>query len=170
MKDKEGKYTANEIDQYLNSMNIIFYLAVCLPLLLFVLIFLKLQEKGGISPAFQSGDSVIHPILAFAVILFAYPGYAIYKNRIKRLMPEDGLRHKLQVFKDASIKKYLFIAFASCVANALLYYFEEQIYLMAFAILLILFSVSRPTVYRIKKDVILKADELSALTEYRKHV
>lgn len=170
MKSKEENYSATEIDQYLNSMNIKFYLAVCLPLLLFVLIFLRLQEKGGISPAFESGDSIIHPILAFAVILFAYPGYVIYKRRIKSIFPEDGLRHKLQVFKDASIKKYLFVAFSACTANALLYYFEEQIYLMAFAVLLILFSVSRPTVYRIKKDVVLKKDEILALTEYRKYL
>lgn len=170
MKDKEEKYTPNEIDQYLNSLNIKFYLAVCLPLLLFVLIFLKLQEGGGISPAFESDDSFMHPILAIVVISFAYPGYLIYKNKIKSISAEDGLRQKLQVFRGASIRKYVFIAFASLVANALLYYFGEQIYLMAFAILLILFSISRPTVYRIKKDVDLKEDELSALTEYRKHL
>lgn len=159
-----------EIDGFLNAMNVIFYLAVCVPLLFFVVIFLKLQPHGGVSPSFEAGDSALHPILAIAVCLLAVPGYLIYKRMLRLHSIEDGLNQKLQMFKEAATKKYLFLFIGSCGANLLLFFYEEQVYLMAYALLLILFSIDRPTVYRLKKDLLLTKEEKTALNDFRRNL
>lgn len=170
MSSSELDYSPKEIDQFLHSMNIIFYLAVCVPLLFFVLIFLDLQKKGGVNPSFETGESILHLLLAVAFCLLALPGYVVYKKILTQHSVEDKLQQKLKVFKEAAIKKYLFIFMASCGANLLLFFYAEQLYLMAYAVLLILFSIDRPTIYRLKKDLLLTKEEKIALSEFRKYL
>lgn len=170
MTKDSDKTSARQIDHFLNSMNVIFYLGVCVPLLFFIPIFLSFQEKGGISPSFESTDPFWHPLLALIALLLSLPGYFTYKQQLKNIAAQAPLLVKLEAFKQAAIKKYLFIFLGSCVAVLCLYVFAEQIFLMAYGLLLIMFSISRPTPYRIKKDVPLSKEERVTLTEYRKYL
>lgn len=170
MNKQSEKFSPQQIDAFVNSMNIIFYLAVCIPLLFFILIFLELQERGGISPSFEKVDEFWHLVIAGITVLLSLPGYFIYKQKMKGVVVGAPLSEKLNAFKEAAIIKYLFLFSGGCLANLFLYYFSEQIFLMAFAVLLVMFSIDRPTVYRMKKDIPLSNEEKLALTEYRKYL
>ncbi len=170
MSSNQETFTPAQIDDFLNNMNIAFYLGVCIPLFIFIIIFLEIGSHGGISPSFESSDPVWHPVLAIAIVLISLPGYFSYKRRLKLLGGNDSLSLKLKTFKAAAFKKYFFLFLAACMANLSLYIFEEQLFLLAFAALLIMFSIDRPTVYRLKKDLPLSKEERVTLTEYRKHL
>ena len=170
MNSDQENFTPTQIDEFLNSMNIVFYLAVCIPLLLFIIIFLKLESHGGISPSFESHDPVWHPVLALVILLISVPGNFIYKSRLRLLGGDDSLAIKFKTFKAAAVRKYFFLFLAACLANLCLFIFEEQLYLLAFGALLIIFSINRPTVYRLKKDLPLSKGERVSLTEYRRHL
>jgi len=170
MTDIPEKFSAKEFDDFLNAMNIAFYWSVCIPLLLFVFICLELGTKGGISPSFENDDAVWHPFVAAATVMISLPGFLIYKHKLKNLFKDLPLTTKLNAFKSAAFKKYFFLFLAAGLANLCLYIFQEQLFLLAFAVVLVMFSINRPTVYRLKKDLPLSDEERVSITEYRKYL
>jgi len=167
MKEREPSIY-HQIDLFLNGMNTRFYLIVCLPLLLFVLVYLEVQSRTGISPAFESGDHIGHYVLSLVLGLSWFPAKKMYKRKILEQRQEESLMQKLNAFRKAAIYMYLILGSAAILAIVGLYFAQEQIYLMAFGIVLILFSVNRPTPAKIIKDMKLTAEEKRMLSEYRK--
>src|SRR5690606_41981052 len=93
----------HQIDLFLNGMNTRFYLIVCLPLLLFVLVYLEVQSRTGISPAFESGDHKGHYVIAIALFLSWLPAKKMYKRKSQEQRQEESLMQKLKVFRKASV-------------------------------------------------------------------
>lgn len=170
MQNQTKEFGPVEIDNFLNGMNTRFYLSVCLPLLFFVIVFLNLQEKGGISPAFEPDDALWHYLLAAMALITWLWGDKLYKNGLKDLSPELNLSEKLLGFRRASVLKYTIASINCLVIILFLYLTKEQIFLMAFGALLVLLSINRPTPYRIIKDLKLGKEDQKILREYRRHL
>lgn len=170
MQKQPEKFGPVEIDNFLNGMNTRFYLSVCVPLLLFIIVFLQIQEKGTISPAFEPDDAAWYYIVAIMALVIWFIADKRYKKQLSDYGKDLDLEEKLLGFRKASVQKYA-IASINCLMIILfLYLTEEQIFLMAFGALLILLSINRPTAYRIIKDMKLDKEEQKALREYRRHL
>lgn len=89
------------------------------------------------------------------------------RKDVPRLSPQ--LNRKFEVFRTASMQKYLLLT-ASTVLVVLGYYLSAEEYYGAFyGILIVIFSVHRPTPERFMRDMRLKKEERQALREALNH-
>ncbi len=164
--DKE-EFGPAELDDYLNNMNVRFYLALCVPLTLFIIVFIDAQEKGI---HYSLTNSVGHYIVAIACVAIWYVGAHHYHKAIKTAQRQAILTQKLLTFRKAAMAKYIAGSGGCVLAVSALYFTQDQVFLFAFGALLVLFSINRPTPYRIIKDLKLDKEERKVLREYRKHL
>lgn len=167
MQNHKEEFTPAELDNFLNSMNISFYLALCVPLTLFIVIFIDSQEKGI---AFVPTTSPTHYTIAILCVAIWFIGARRYHQLIKSARNLSSLKQKLISFRKAAMVKYIAGAVGCILSVAALYFTAGQAFLIALGVLLVLFSINRPTPYRILKDLKLDKDERKTLREYRKHL
>lgn len=167
MQDHKDEFSPTELDNFLNNMNITFYLALCVPLTLFIVVFIDSQEKGI---AFVPTTSPTHYTIAILCVLIWFIGARRYHHVVKAARNLPTLKQKLISFRKAAIVKYIAGAGGCILAVAALYFTAGQAFLIALGVLLVLFSINRPTPYRILKDLKLDKEERKILREYRKHL
>ncbi len=167
MQHNKDEFTPIQLDHFLNNLNIRFYLALCIPLALFIVTFIASQEKGI---AFGPTTFVGYHILAIACIGIWFVGAYQYQRAVKLARNEVSLKQKLISFKQAATVKYIAGAIGCVLSVSALYFTYGQVFLIAFGALLVLFSINRPTPYRISKDLKLDKEESKILREYRKHL
>lgn len=158
------KKILNNLSEYLNVLNIIFYLTVGIPLILFCIVYLKFQGQGGLLPTtaenFYFLLHVFIPVLIVITIIFAY---AYYRKQLKQKHLKVSLTEKLLFFYQISVNKYIILCIANMLAVVGLYLSGEQFFAALYAITLVVFSFSRPTPLRIIKDLKLNKDEQKKL-------
>lgn len=138
-------------------LNLIFYAMVGVPLMVFL--FLYLQIKDG-KFVVEQPDPNINLILVYLVPIFCLLNvvlaYVLYKNQLKNTAELD-LRDKLQKFYYASLSKYSFLEAAVILTLIGLFLTGSMLYAMLYLILLMIFSLNRPTPYRLRKDLKIKS-------------
>ena len=167
MQHDKDQFSPAQLDDFLNNMNVRFYLALCIPLTLFIIVFIDTQEKGI---AYVAASSVGHYVVAVICIAIWFVGARQYNQAINIAQKEATLTHKLISFRKAAMIKYIAGATGCVLAVAALYFTHVQVFLIALGVLLVLFSINRPTPYRIMKDLKLDKEERKILREYRKHL
>lgn len=167
MQHEKDDFPPIELDNFLNNMNVKFYLALCVPLAMFIITFIDSQEKGV---PFAPTTSPVHYIVAIACIGIWFVGSHQYHKAIKVARNEFSLKEKLFSFRKAAMIKYTAGASGCILAVSALYFTHSQMFLVALGALLVLFSINRPTPYRIIKDLKLNQEERKTLREYRKHL
>src|SRR5690606_6145926 len=99
--------------------------------------YLNIQGTTGISPAFETDDSMVNYILGAALLLFLLPATYFYKRKLKLIHGDFDLMEKLAHFRSAALIKYYILGAGCLLALVGLYITQEQVYLMAFGALLI---------------------------------
>lgn len=143
--------------EYFNTLTLVFYLMVGIPLLFFVLVYLQYEEAGGLHPT-ESMELLPHVILPAAVLLSLYFAYTIYKKQLRQRQPAT-FKEKLRTFHEVSLYKYGLLSLANFLAVLGMYFAGEQVFAGLYAIALVVFSLNRPTHHRISKDMQLSKDE-----------
>lgn len=166
--NNKNKLDYHFFDQYFNSFNIIFYAVVGFSILLFAVIFLNIKQQGGLNTSFGGNDSQWYYLAAVICLLFIWPAYSLYRKHLKGALQKGSLREKLEVFRSASLIKYAFLEAGNLIALALLFLTKEQLYLIVYAIMLIMFTINRPTPLRITRDLRLSGEEKDRIRNYRK--
>ncbi|WP_017731591.1 hypothetical protein [Nafulsella turpanensis] len=162
---EQGKETF--IAQRFQRLSNLFYLMVGLPLLCFGWVYLNLQ--GLSTPALFD-----HPVYAWfwhvpAVLLIVgltAGAYILYRGRLKNYFSAAGkepslqrLENRVEVFYELSLRKYLMLTVAVLLAVLSLYLSGHKGYAAIYGILLLIFSVSRPTARGLNRDLKLNKEE-----------
>lgn len=154
----------SSFSEYLNTLNIIFYLMVGVPLIIFCISYINFQEQGGLIPTttenFQFTLHVLIPALTIISLIYAYVSY---KKQLKQKNLKIPLTDKLLFFYHKSIHKYTFLVIANMLPIAGLFLAGEQVFAALYAIALIAFSLNRPTPHRIIRDLKLNKEEQQKL-------
>ncbi|CAN5185672.1 hypothetical protein BH23BAC1_BH23BAC1_36250 [soil metagenome] len=153
MNKSEGKKFENE-EQVYKILNLIFYALVGIPLLLFLYLYLQIKDRGNILSAPSEDLKAILLILipTFCLINIAL-AYIIYRRQIQKVVHANELKVKLEGFYNASVLKYSFLAAASMVTIIGLLITAEMLYAVIYLIILMIYSINRPTPYRLRKDL-----------------
>lgn len=150
----------SENEQELNNLNIIYYAMVGLPLLAFLYLYLNVNDgQVFIEPLEAETEKIILiilPVICLMAIGFAFISYG---KKISSANDLAKLDEKMKFFIRASITKYAAMEFASLVAVLGYFLTTHIIFTTIYVAILLLFSVNRPTKYRVKKDLRLKQDE-----------
>lgn len=157
------KLLAN-LSEYLNTLNIIFYLTVGIPLVLFCITYIKYEEQGGLRPTTNENFHVLHHVFipAFTIITTIYP-YLHYRQQLKQKDLQISLTDKLFFLYQLSAKKYFFLFIANMLPVIGLFLTGEQLFAGLYAIALVAFSLNRPTPLRIFRDLKLNKEEQNKL-------
>jgi hypothetical protein len=143
--------------EYFNTLILIYYFMVGVPLLFFVLVFLRYQEAGGLQPT-QSMNLIQHVLLpAAAVICLIMPSLQ-YRKQLKAERP-GGFKAKLKLFHQLALYRYAWLTVANFLAVVGMYFTGEQVFAGLYAVALVVFSLHRPTANRITRDMKLNEQE-----------
>ena len=151
------KHFLSNAYEYFNTLTMVFYLVVSIPLLAFVVVYLQFQDGGGLqpNPSWQLVPHFIVPAVAIGSIVMAY---RFYKNKIIAEAPAT-FRDKLRTFHQASLYKYALLGLSNLLPVLSMYVTGEQVFAGMYAIALVVFSLNRPTIRRITDDMQLTKQE-----------
>lgn len=153
---KKKHFLSNSYE-YFNTLTLVFYLMVGMPLIFFVLIYLQYEEVGGLQPT-ENIAWLPHILLPAGVLMSVYFAYSLYKKQLHQRQAST-FQEKLRAFHEASLYKYGMLSLSNFLAIIGMYFMGEQIFAGLYAISLVVFSLNRPTHHRITKDMQLSKDE-----------
>lgn len=147
----------NNVKEYYNKFNLIFHLLIAVPLLGFVVLYLEIHA-GRLEPVLNNPFlvNVLRYFFLFIIILTAGLAFIYFLKHIEDARKEMGLKNKLRHYFSIGITKYAFLEASTTVSVIGLWLTNENIYAVLYIIVLMIFSVNRPTVYRISRDLKLK--------------
>ncbi|MEK6481602.1 hypothetical protein WJR50_28925 [Catalinimonas sp. 4WD22] len=143
--------------EYFNTLTLVFYLMVGIPLIFFVLVYLQYEEQGGLK-ATESMQILPHIIIPLATIASIYFAYKLYNQKLYQQQPAR-FQEKLKTFHEVSLYKYGLLSLANFLPVIGMYFTGEQLFAGLYAIALVVFSLNRPTHQRISKDMKLSDEE-----------
>lgn len=173
-----NKSQSPSVASTLENLTNLFYLMVGVPLLAFVWVYLNLKTIYPNTifsvPAFRP---LLHGGILLAALLIAIWAFVQYRRSLLHLKPYAGpsehldntVEKKVDLFRKASLKKYAMLTLSTLLVILGFYLSAEENYAAAYSILLIVFSVNRPTLDRLLRDTRMKKEERDALFEaYKK--
>lgn len=168
---KQPEYSS--IAKRFQQLTSFYYLMVGIPLLAFSWIYLNMTLWFPWS-FFQNSETGVygHVILVGFAVGLAIMAFIRSRQFYQQQGPippglegAEALDWKVKVFSGASIQKCLFLTASTLVVVVGFYLSLHQLYVPLYAILLILFSINRPSAERISSDMRMKKDEYLALVE-----
>ncbi len=160
---KQKKYLQNN-QRFFNTLNLIFYLAVAIPMAPFTYYYLTFSSAENLTASFPEHPSIlifyITPILIFICMVLSF---IVYRTDLKKVLKSSSFKEKMDLFLKFSIKKYLFLELASLGILAGFIYTGQKFFATLYVISLLVFSFSRPTVTRIARDMKLEKSEKEKL-------
>jgi hypothetical protein len=151
------KHFLSNAYEYFNTLTMVFYLMVGIPLLFFVILYLQYQEAGGLQVT-DNWELIPHVLIPAATVASIVMAYRLYKNTLTQRSPK-AFREKLRTFHEVSIYKYGLLDLANFLPVLGMYLTGEQIFAGLYAVTLVVFSLNRPTHSRISKDMDLSQQE-----------
>lgn len=160
----ENKLSENE--QLLHKLNMIFYALVGAPLLLFVFLYLNINDgKVFIKPLDAEFVNVLLVILPVISLIIVLAGFIVYFRQIKVARALEGQAAKMQAFFNASMLKYACLETGSFIAVLGYFLTSHVVFTGLYVAFLLIFSINRPTRYRMYKDLRLKQRERKNIFE-----
>lgn len=167
MKQPESDYIARKFEK----LNNLFYLMVGLPLLVFTWIYLNLKTISTWR-YFEDPTAGIflHGLILFGALYLLVFAFLRYRRDFTALEASKGaseqsenLEEKTERFFQASIRKYLMLTGSTILVIVGFYLSAEAFYAAIYSILIIAFSINRPTSDKMAKDMRLKKEERQTL-------
>jgi len=150
----------HDLKDYLYKLNNLFHVMVAIPLLGFVYLYLE-SQVGRMQPLINNPDTILilHYILPLIIMVESGLAFIITKKSLSVFPNEDELRSKLSVYFRISLIKYAILEGAAIVSVVGYYLTLSKVYVVFYVVLLMIFSINRPTVYRISRDLKLEGEE-----------
>lgn len=161
---EEGK-KFRSITDYFNMLNMIYYVLVGIPLVLFLIIYLNHKDILSDNGFLGTGQIYLKLALTLLVPVEVVTGELIFKNRMKRDFTQCFLETKLHHYFQASLIRYAAYFVASIIAIIALYFFLAGILVGLYMIILFSFSLIRPTKKRIINIGIFTKEEIGTINK-----
>jgi len=159
----DKKYLQNAYE-YFHVLNITFYLLIAGPLVLFCVAYLQYEGQGGLKPTHQF--SALHVALLLGTALSVFFAFRRYRRAMLLVEPNWSFRHKLRYFYQQIRQMYFWFMASNALAALGLYLTGEQLFAGLYAIVLVVFSIHRPTPRRVVRDLRLsKAEGVRLMSE-----
>ncbi len=159
---EEGK-KFKEVTDYLNMLNMMYYVEVGLPLVLFLAIYLNNKELLSANGFLGFQQVVIKSVICLGVIASILIGESIFKRRLKVDFSQSFLESKLHSYFQASIIRYSAYFIGALMAISGMFYFMEGAFVGMYMVALFAVSMIRPTKKRIIATKIFTEEEVEVI-------
>ncbi len=154
------------IPRFLDRINLIFYFIVCVPLVLFAIVYLGYEKAGGLKDTVGDNFSIpVHVLIPLFALASLVGSWLYYRQALKTQLPSSGLSEKLRLFYKLLINRYLILIMGTLLVVLGLYLTREQLFSALYMVMLIASSLIRPTPARLIKDFNLSEEDEKALRE-----
>lgn len=160
---KRKKFLQNP-QEYFNTLNLIYYFMVAIPLGVFTYFYLNFARQESIQSAFpEHPDPVITYFIPLGTVLFITLSYFVYANLLKNINADFSLKDKLSRFARYATIKYALLEAGSLLIVAGFALSKLKFYIVLYVLTLVVFSLHRPTQRRVSKDLKLNKEERGKL-------
>ncbi|WKN41472.1 hypothetical protein [Tunicatimonas pelagia] len=160
MPASDKKYLQNAYE-YFHRLNVTFYLLIAGPLVGFCYAYLQQEAAGGLQPTVYL--SWVHLALMIGAALVILLGYRNYQRALQTIDTDWSFQEKLAFFYHKSRELHLYFMLSNALAALGLYLTGEHLFAGVYAIVLVVFSLFRPTPRRIVRDLKLTKAEKEKL-------
>lgn len=145
---------------YLNKLQIYINALMAVPLLLFIYFFLRI-ENNSYHPDLLNADSLflMRAGILLAIIILIILGEVTFRKQMAGINLSLKLRDKLELFFNISITRSYYFEIATIISLLGLILSSEEVYVGYYAISLVAFSITYPTLQRISKQLRLNEEE-----------
>ena len=141
------------ISQYLNKLQILFFLLLMMPLLVFIAVYFFMPDK----PADHRMEYFI--IIPSATLLDWLLAMIMFNKKIKSARNAQGLGAKLDKYFEITTVRYCFHSCAGLILALGLYLSGSDVFTLLYMVNLMLSVVYWPTGPRVSRELMLKGDE-----------
>lgn len=149
------------ISQYLNKLQILFFVLLMAPLLVFIALYFFFPDN----PVEPRTEYLI--ILPFAAFVDLFLGMTIFNKKIKSARTAQGLGAKLDKYFQITIVRYSFLASGGLLLALGFYLTGSDVFSALYVVVLVLSAIYWPTGGRVCKELMLRGDERE-MVFYRK--
>lgn len=159
---EEGKKFRSVTD-YLNMLNMVYYIDVAVPLVIFLVIYLGNKDNLSINGFLQPEALFVKGLIAVLLLAVIIGGEVTYKRKLSRDFSQLLLQSKLHIYFQASFIRYAAYLVGSLIAIAGLFGYMEGFFVAMYMVILFAVSMLRPTKKKIIGVGIFNEQEISAL-------
>lgn len=146
------------VKPFFDKINLIFHSILALPLVVFGWLFLE-AKNGRFSVVETTGMDMLNFIMPFLTFIIIGFSFLVFKKQLKKINNELPLSEKLDNYLKCVLIKFAGLEFA-LILSVLGYYLSfTNTFVAMFTIVLVFFSLSKPTPYRIANNLQLKGEE-----------
>jgi hypothetical protein len=155
----------NRVKDYLEQLNLIYYAFIGLPLILFPMVYLPLKDELVTDTMFQ--DLISFPYFAAVLLLFltVYFARRLFRSNLLVISEDWTFSKKLRCYRKISIVFYSFGLISGLVSVGLLMFTRHQLFVASYPILLLIMSLYRPTIERLKRELPFTNKDLRMISE-----
>jgi len=151
---------------YYHRLSFIFNLILALPLIPFGLLYLRsLKDNSPFYELTETVSMVIDLLALFFAIILLVKAILTYRKERAGIIAKSGLRLKMIELHDSLLKGYSRLLIACFLATFGFFFTGSKIHVVLFVIILVLFSLKRPSLKLIVEELELKNDESQVLRE-----
>ena len=132
------------------------YLMVGLPMVAFMWLFLELSNGSLQSMISPPLEYIVISLCSLSVTALIWMGVKIFKNGLMLAKDESELKEKLIIYQKVSERKFVFLLYASIITVVGMYLCASEVFAILYTFIIIIFSMSNPTLEKISNDLRLK--------------
>lgn len=148
---------------FVEQLGLIYYGLIALPLLLFPLVYLPIKDRV-LSSSPQAG---LYFAIGLILILVLFLGRRQFLKNLTSISRNWPWERKLSDYRRSSVIFYAIGLISSMFSIALLWLTNHLLFVAIYPILLLVMSIYRPTVERLKRELPLTEEELSMINDQR---
>ncbi|HEX9651351.1 MAG TPA: hypothetical protein VGA21_12380 [Cyclobacteriaceae bacterium] len=151
--------TKEEGKKYLERLNLIFYSIIALPLCAFAWFYLENHAGRHEVQVNEQLRQSLQYVFPFLILVISGFGILIPGNQIKKINNSGNLKDRLGEFQRILLLRYALFEIA-CILSVFAYYLTvEKFYAVFFVGTIVLFSLNRPTPFRIISNLRIKGED-----------
>jgi len=166
--EKNDRQLAQKLSDSYNRLNLIFHAILAPPLVAFVWLYLE-SKSGSISPLLEDDAmtgiiSLVFPIVVMGLIVGAF---FLFKSALRKVDPVTKLMERMLNYTRVSIVLFGMLEMGLIFSVVGYYFTQKDIFLALYFVVLIFFSLYKPTLQRIASHLNIKGDEREFLINCR---
>lgn len=152
------------IKEYMERLGLIYYGLIAPPLLLFAVVYLPLKD-GVLKTPFQQyfWENALYYVAGLLLFLLVFFARRLFKRNLRVITGDWSFEQKLKGYQRASVLFYVFGFISGLSSVFLLFISEHQLFVATYPILLLLVSLHRPSIQRLKRELPLSEKELTMI-------
>ncbi len=140
--------------EFHQRINLIYHAIIAISLVPFALIFLEIDSGNTTSPQVnESNQWILIPVLVVAIAILCYLVWKNMKVKLASISKNDSIKARLITYFKLQTRRYLLLELAAMISLGGLWLTINYIFVVAYLLVLVQFSLLRPSQDKVIRDM-----------------